>query len=80
MPDHLNDPEYFVLVKTYQIYTHSRTCGKYNKNECHFSYSKYFTEKTVILKPIDCKFSKAENHGEILRQVKSYIENNLYAP
>ena len=37
LPDHLSDPEIFVLVKTYQIHTQSRTCWKYNKNECRIS-------------------------------------------
>ena len=37
LPDHLSDPELFELVKTYQVHTHSRTCWKYNKNECRFS-------------------------------------------
>ena len=35
--DHLNDPEFFDLVKRYQVHAHSRTCSKYNKNECCFS-------------------------------------------
>ena len=26
------------LVKTYQVHSHSRTCWKYNTNECRFSY------------------------------------------
>ena len=38
LPNHLNDSELFELVKTYQVHTHSRTCWKYNKNECHFSH------------------------------------------
>ena len=40
--DQLNDPELFVLVKTYQVYAHSRTCLKYNKNQCRFSCRCYF--------------------------------------
>ena len=38
LPNHLNDPELFELVKTYQVHAHPETCWKYNKNECHFSY------------------------------------------
>ena len=33
-PHQLNDPELFELVKIYQVCTHSRTYGEYNKNEC----------------------------------------------
>ena len=39
LPDHLNDPELFELVK----------------NEC-----RYFTEKTIVAKPLDSKFSNDE--------------------
>ena len=34
LPDPQNDSELFELVKTYQVHAHSRTCWKYNKNEC----------------------------------------------
>ena len=57
LPDHLNDPELFEFVKTYQVHTDSTTCWKYNKNECRFSYGRFFTEKTIIAKPLDSKFS-----------------------
>ena len=65
LPDHLNDPELFELVKTDRINGHSRTCWKYNENECCFSCGRYFTEKTIIAKPFACKFSKPEKQ-EIL--------------
>ena len=84
MPDHLNDPEVFELVKTYQVHTRSRTYRKYNKNECRFSYGRYFPGKTIIAKPLDSKFSN-EKRQEILTwrnillsQVKRYIDDNLY--
>ena len=38
LPNHLNNPELFELVKTYQVHAHPRTYWKYNKNECCFSY------------------------------------------
>ena len=83
LPNHLNDPELFELVKTYQVHAQSRTCWKYNKNECRFSYGRYFTEKTVIAKPLDSKFNKDEKQevlagrNTLLRQVKNYIDDNL---
>ena len=82
MPDHLNDPELFELVKTYQVHTHSRTCWKYNKNECRFSYGCYVTEKTIIAKRLHSKFSNVVKQEILIRrntllsQVKSYINNN----
>ena len=84
LSDHLNDPELFELVKTYQVHTHSSTCWKYNKNECRFSYDRYFTEKTIIAKPLDSKFSNEEKQdiltwrNTLLSQFKSYIDNNFY--
>ena len=82
-PDHLKYPEIFELVKTYQADARSGTCWKYSKNECRFSYGRYFTEKTIIAKPIDSSLSNDEK-GEVLswrntllKQVKSYNDNNL---
>ena len=81
--DHLNNPELFELVKTYQVHAESKTCWKYNKNECQFSYGRYFTDKTVNAKPLDRKFSDDEKQevltwrNVLLKQVKSYVDNNL---
>ena len=36
----------------------SRTCWKYNKDVCRFSFIRYFTEKTIIKKnPVNSKLS-----------------------
>ena len=83
LPDHLNDPELFELVKTYQVHAHSRTCWKYNKNECRFLYGRYFTEKIIIAKPLGSKFNDNEKkevltwRNMLLKQVKRYIDNNV---
>ena len=82
MPNHLNDLEIFELVKTYQIHAHSRTCWKYNKDECRFFYGRYFTDK-IIVKQLDSKFSKDKKpkiltwRNSLLRQVSRFIDNNL---
>ena len=55
LADHLNDPEVFELVKNHQVYSHSRICWEYNKNECRISCGCYFTEKAIIVKPLDSK-------------------------
>ena len=84
LPDHLNDPELFESVKIHQVHAHSRTCQKYNKNECPFSYGRYFTGKTVIEKPLHSEFSNEEKQeiltqrNALLMQVKSYINSNVY--
>ena len=60
-----------------------KSCISTHKNECRFSYGQYFTEKTIIAKPLDSKFSYDKNQealtwrNTLLRQVKSYIDNNL---
>ena len=80
LPDRLKDLELFELVKTYQVHAHSRTCWKYNENECRFLYGQYFTEKSIIAKPLDCKLSNNEKQeiltwrSALLKQVKSYID------
>ena len=79
----MNDPELLELVKTYQVHVHFRTCWKYSKDECSFSYGRYLTEKIIIEKPLDSKFSNEEKEEilkwrkTLLRQVKIYIDNNL---
>ena len=83
LPDHLYNLELFELVKTYQVHVHSRICWKYNKNEGHFSSSCHFTEEKIIAKPSNSKFSNEEKQeiltwgNTLLRQLKSYIDNNL---
>ena len=68
LPDPLNDPELFELVKTYQVYAHSKTCCKYNKNECRFSYGRFFTDKAIIANPLNSELTNDEKqrfyHGE----------------
>ena len=84
LSDHLSDPELFELVKTYQVHGHSRTWWEYNKNEFQFAYGRYFTEKTIIAKPLDSKFSNDEKQkiltwrNALISPIKSHIDNNLY--
>ena len=83
LPASQNDSELFELVKTYQVYANSRTCWKYNKHECRFSYGGCFTEKTIIAKPVDSEISKDKKQEiltwrkTVLRKVKNYIDDNL---
>ena len=83
LPDHLSNPEPFQLVKIYQVHSHSRISWKYHKNEFRFSYGPYFTEKAIIAKPFGFKFSSDEKEevliwrSTVLRQIKSYVDNNF---
>ena len=47
-----NKPALFELVKTYQIYRHSKTCHKYRNEKCRFCFGKFFTNKTIIAQPL----------------------------
>ena len=68
LPYHLNDPELFESVKTYQVvYAHSTTDRKYSKNQCCFSHDRRFTEQTIIAKPFDSKLMK------MMKMMKSKI-------
>ena len=81
--DPLSYPELFELVKTYQVHAHSKTCWKYSKNECRFSYGRFFTEKTIIAKPLDCKLTNDEEQDvlawtkTLLNKVKKHIDGDL---
>ena len=83
LPDPQNDSEHFELVKTYKVHSHSKTCWKYNKNECCFSYGRFFTEKTIIAKPFDSEIGKDKKQeiltwrNAVLGKVKDYIDDNL---
>ena len=86
LPDPLNDPELFKLDKTYQVRAHSKTCWKYNKNECCFSSDRFFTDKTTIVTPLDSEHTNDEKQEvlawrkTLLKKVKKYIDDNLNPP
>ena len=62
----------FTLAKTFQIHFLSRTCWTYKKNKCRFSYGCFFSDRTIISKPID-KWQR-----NVLVKVKQYINDKLY--
>ena len=70
----------FTLVKTFQIYSHSRTCWKYKKNKCRFSYGPFFSDRTIISKPLGDSLSSEQKSDikTVLGKVKEYINDKLY--
>ena len=42
LPDTVEQPEVFELVKLHQIYSHSRPSLEYKKNKCQFLYGQFF--------------------------------------
>ena len=48
IPD-ADNPTLRKLVKTYQIHSHSKTCRKYNKDECRFGFGHFFASVPLFL-------------------------------
>jgi len=81
LPDQIQNPKLFKLVKTYQLHRHSRTCVKNRKSkECRF---RFFTERSILAEPIPETVSDEEKttllnwRKEILKKVKQYIDSKL---
>ena len=66
LPDEAMYPELYNFVKTYQVHKHSKSCCKYKNVSCRYGYGRYFTEWTIIAKPInipdDSVYIYAENY------------------
>ena len=71
------------LVKKFQIHSHSKTCRKYNKDECRFGYGHFFCNRTIVSVPLPetlCEIEKKvvlKQRNLVLSKVKSYIDLNL---
>ena len=59
VPTIRNEGAYIEFIEK-TMNAHSRNCWKYNKNECCFSCEQYFTQKTIIAKPLDSEFTSNE--------------------
>ena len=83
LPDIDNDPQLHDLVKTYQIHRHSKTCRKYRNDKCRFHCGRYFTNRTIIAKPLAQSLSDLEKQTILterkllLSPVSEYINNEL---
>ena len=83
LPDVENNTELHNLVKTYQLHRHSKTCRKYKNQNCRFHFGKYFTDQTIISKPLSDDLSDIEkqdilkSRDELLLKVKAYINSEL---
>ena len=52
LPDIVADPDLFDLVVTYQIHSHSKSCRKYKNDMCRYHFRKFFTEWTIVARPL----------------------------
>ena len=83
LPDSINEPILFEIVKTYQIHHHSKTCRKYRNEKCRFHFGKFSTTRSIIDQTLedsvseDIKRAKMQYRNTILKKVKSYIDNEL---
>ena len=83
LPDPESESGVFELVKLYQIHYHSRTCWKYKKIKCRFSYGRFFSDRTIISKPLDPSLDPEgrheilDSHKSLLEKVKKYIDEEF---
>ena len=79
LPDPSDSPKLHELVRTYQTHSHSKTCRKYKNLQCRFNFGHFFTEKTVIAKPLTCEMNELEKsrklkqRSTVLTKVKHFI-------
>ena len=83
----LSDPKVdstlYELVKTYQIHWHSETCRKYKNDNCRFHFGQFFTDRTIVAKPLNSNLSDAKKKEtlteryNILKTVSDYINEYL---
>ena len=83
LPDEDSEPTLFELVKNYQLHRDSKTCQKYRNGKCRFDLGRFFTERTVVAKPLSDSLTELEKaeimlvRSTILNKVKAYIDSEL---
>lgn len=78
LPSGQEDSHLYKLVKTFQIYSHAKSCRKYKIMKC-FKFGHFFTEKTMVVMPLQSMLSQVEKF-EILNKKKQYFmqDKKLY--
>ena len=67
----------------YQLHRHSKSYRKYKNRPWRFNFDRYFTEKTIIAKPLPLSLKDHEKadimveRNRILTKVKEYIDKEL---
>ena len=83
LPNRENDCEFHDLVNMYQKHTHSKSCKKYRNIPCRFNFGQFFTNETIVSKPLaddmpdEQKVLVLKRRNEILCCVKEKINEKL---
>ena len=85
LPDAQLTTELYDLVKTYQIQHHSKTCHKYKNEKCRFQCGRYFTDHTIIARPLEAEATLScakkkeilSERSRVLQVVSEYINDQL---
>jgi len=83
VPDLTTEKEQFDIVTTYQIHSHSKSCRKYKNQVCRYHFGKFFTDHTIIAKPLPKEMPEEQKQAilhkreVILSTVKEYIDTYL---
>ena len=82
LPNENEDPELYHLVKT-QVHQHSKSCRKYKNIDCRYGFGHFFSDKTLIARPLskdislETKAGILSNRSSILCKVKAYVDEFL---
>ena len=77
------NPEFFHLVTTYEVHSHSKPCRKYKNEKCRYHFGKFYTERTIISLSLPSDLPEAEKNNilnereHILSTVKQYIDEKF---
>ena len=83
MPDPISEPELHQLVKMYQTHAHSKTCRRYKNLPCRFNFGHFFTNRTIVAKPLASyvngkeKCDKLALQKTLLTKLKTVINETL---
>ena len=75
LPDPVSEPELYEQVKAYQIRTRSKTCRKYKKKVCRFSYGKFFSARTILAKPLTQSLDLPEEKSNFSMERRYFVKS-----
>ena len=83
LPEEVSQPELHHLVKSYQTHAHSKTYRKYKNLPRRFNFGHFFTEKTIVAKPLGSNLDQKQTSDILtsrkclLTKVKQVIDETL---